>query len=153
MKFTDEMRQLLFDVMRAEIDANNLACACNFLSMSESATDDSASLNEQFKVQSELNLRKSVYSKLASISGLPPGLITTSDLSREFGAHKRKHDKKLAKVAAEIFFGEEAIELLLKPKVVEVVNIEEGPEAAPVENNPLMNLFDEPVNNNTAMEE
>lgn len=161
LKFTDEMRQLLFDVIRLEIDANNLAATCNLLSLNESAADDS-SASSAFKVQTEMNLRKSVYAKLASIPGLPPGLVSTADLSREFGAQKRKHDKKVAKVAAECFFGEEAIELLLKPKVVVTSGAganENGNENAvdltavdalpplmpPV--NPLANLF------NDAMEE
>lgn len=152
LKFTDEMRQLLFDILRAEIDSNNLAATCNLLSQAESAHSEDSGILNVFKVQSELNLRKSVYAKLASISGLPPGLISTGDLSKEFGAHKRKHDKKLSKAAAECFFGEEAIEALLKPKVIEVAStpVEPTETVEPVNDfippvNPLINLFDDPM--------
>jgi hypothetical protein len=145
LKFTDEMRQLLFDIIRTEIDANNLAATCNFLSLSESLAEAPIST---YKVQTEMNLRRSVYAKLASIEGLAFGLISTGDLSKEFGAHKRKNDKRILRLAAACFFGEEAIEVLLKPKIV--VNnapheslASETVTIAPVD--PLINLFDDPM--------
>jgi hypothetical protein len=122
-----------------------LAATCNFLSLSESLAEAPIST---YKVQTEMNLRRSVYAKLASIEGLAFGLISTGDLSKEFGAHKRKNDKRILRLAAACFFGEEAIEVLLKPKIV--VNnapheslASETVTIAPVD--PLINLFDDPM--------
>lgn len=153
------MRLLIFNIVRAETDANNLAAACNCLALSEAAEDEESNPEQpqqlqQFKVQTEMNLRRTIYAKLAAVSALPAGLVSTTDLSREFGAHKRKHEKRLAKVAAEIIFGEESIEALLKPPKVETATAAGGatdqqplpsePSTPAPTPNPLMNLFDEP---------
>lgn len=115
LKFSDEMRQLSFEILRTEIDVNNLICLSNTLEASASA---SGTVNEKENMrvaQSELNLRRNVYQKLASFSEFDSTvLLSTTEISKEFGAQKRKHDKRVAKAASEILFGEAEIEEFLK---------------------------------------
>ena len=120
LKFSDGMRQQVFEIVRLESDLNNLICLSNFLESSNAA----AASNENIlnsgvvirSVQSELNLRKNIYQKLMNLSNESDGvpLLSTTEISKEFGAQKRKHEKKVSKAASEILFGEGEVEEFLK---------------------------------------
>lgn len=113
LKFSDEMRQQVFEIVRLESDLNNLFCLSNFMESSSAAVAPKS-------VQSELNLRKIVYQKLMNLSSetgngnVSVPLLSTTEISKEFGVQKRKHEKKVIKSASEILFGESEVEELLK---------------------------------------
>lgn len=121
------MRQVMFDILRAECDVNNIAMTIEFaISKGEASGEgspmiDASMINRTpYKPQTELNIRKAVYSKLVSLVSIP-NILSTTDLSKEFAGIKKRHEKRIAKAASEAVFSEEAIEALLKPKVVVVV--------------------------------
>lgn len=140
LKFNDEMRQQIFEILRTEIDLNNLILLRNNVDP-ESETKRS--------VLSDLNLRKIVYQKLVShtcnlVEAAP--LLSTTEISKEFGAQKRKHEKKIAKSAGEIVFGEGQVEEFLKEldarssTVAGTGNVLDSASNVPVNQDPL-NLF------------
>lgn len=154
------MRQVMFDILRAECDVNNIAMTIEFaISKGEASGEgspmiDASMINRTpYKPQTELNIRKAVYSKLVSLVSIP-NILSTTDLSKEFAGIKKKHEKRIAKAASEAVFSEEAIEALLKPKVVVVVvpavaaepvietaEASESAEAALQNKDELANLF------------
>lgn len=154
LKFNDEMRQQVFDIIRSEIDLNNLILLTNLTAVA-TAIGCSASIDNlndvgvvSRAVQSDLNLRKNVYQKLVSMSCAPfdmggVALLSTTDISKEFGSQKRKHEKKIAKAAGEILFGEGDIEEFLRELDVKTATGSAVPETEtvpPVTADPL-NLF------------
>ena len=148
----------MFDILRAECDVNNIAMTIEFtISKGEASGEgspmiDASMINRTpYKPQTELNIRKAVYSKLVSLVSIP-NILSTTDLSKEFAGIKKKHEKRIAKAASEAVFSEEAIEALLKPKVVvvpvvpaepviEATNASESAEAALQNKDELANLF------------
>jgi hypothetical protein len=149
LKFSEEMRQQVFDIVRMEIDLNNLFCLSNFIESSNAAASGENVSMTLRSVQSELNLRKIVYQKLMNLStetvsetgGVP--LLSTTEISKEFGAQKRKHEKKASRAASEIIFGEVEIEELLKELDIRKeaqVQVQQA-EQAQLPMDPL-NLFD-----------
>lgn len=124
LKFSDEMRKQVFEIVRLESDLNNLICLSNFMETSNSATASNENVGLSGgatlrSVQSELNLRKNVYQKLMNLSTESENptaapLLSTTEISKEFGSQKRKHEKKVSKAASEILFGEGEVEEFLK---------------------------------------
>ena len=109
LKFNDEMRQQVFEIIRAETDLNNLICLTNLLDTSHSPSPRA--------IQTELNLRKNVYQRLMNLTLTEPyrdPLLTTPEISKEFGAQRRKQEKKMVKLAGEILFGEGEVEEFLR---------------------------------------
>lgn len=138
LKFSDEMRQVIYDILRAECDVNSISTTIEYaISKGEASGDaspmiDASIINRTpYKPLAELQIRKAVYSKLVSLVAIP-NILSTTDLSKEFAAIKKKHEKRIAKAASEAVFSEEAIETLLKPKVVviPVVATETATQAA-----------------------
>lgn len=126
LKFSEEMRQVIYDILRAECDVNNIAMTIEYaISKGEASGEASPMIDVSmidrtpYKPLTELHIRKAVYSKLVSLVAIP-NILSTTDLSKEFAAIKKKHEKRIAKAASEAVFSEEAIETLLKPKVVVV---------------------------------
>ncbi len=129
LKFNDEMRQLIFEILRTEIDLNNLILLTNHLL---NGGEGDAVIRS---VQSDMNLRRNVYQKLSSMtaemisemtaetnittSAIP--LLSTTEISKEFGAQKRRHEKKLSRQASEIVFGEGDVEDFLRELDVKAV--------------------------------
>lgn len=114
LKFTDEMRQTVFDIVRTEGDCNALLLVQSLLpgDAAEDATRDTATVS---RPQSDLNLRRLVYSKLVSAAATPH--LSTTDISKEFGLHKRKHEKRIARTVVTMPFAEPEVEALLEPPV------------------------------------
>lgn len=157
LKFTDEMRVLIFDITRAEIDLNNLVILILSTPSTASESNDTLGLP---KPQSDLSLKKIIYQKLIQSDPGASNIITTTDLSREYGAQKRKHEKRISKLAGDILFGEQEIEQFLTVAKKEVVVAEVGqvqvqvvdtnhPAGGVIQNDPLKNLFDEDVKSTT----
>lgn len=115
LRFSDEMRQLVFEIIRAETDLNNLIALSK--SVESSVSTESVTSTSTRTVQSELNLRKNVYQKLVNLSSDPAvnaPFLSTTEISKEFGSQKRKHEKRIAKAASEIIFGEGDVEEFLR---------------------------------------
>lgn len=145
LKFNEEMRQQIFEILRTEIDLNNLI----ILSNTFEAANNTGNIVKI--AQSELNLRKNVYQKMANYSidsdsksereldSTNPSnlllLLSSTEISKEFGAQKRKHEKRISKCASEILFGESEIEDFLK----ELDIPKEGKSSVVIVTEPVMN--------------
>jgi len=149
------MRVQVFEIVRAETDLNNLQCLRNLLDASAAPKI----------VQSELVLRKNIYQKLVNLSQVgdsvandeqqaiqPQQLLSTTEISKEFAAQRRKHEKRISKLASEILFGEAEIEEFLKELAVEASSSKTVPTTAtaPTTIDDPLNLFKEDSSNNPA---
>ena len=164
LKFNDEMRQQVFEIVRAESDLNNLLCLSNLLSE-----------NSNGRVQSELNLRKIVYQKLVNLTlnlfnesddgnkdniNAEAMLLSTTEISKEFGAQKRKHEKRIGKLASEILFGEAEVDEFLKElnlnlntntRPLKSVNITDAPPSDHTTGDEREKLDSDPCSSNTSL--
>jgi hypothetical protein len=196
LKFNDEMRVQVFEIIRAETDLNNLICLRNLLSASANEPVIDTSISPR-TVQSELNLRKIVYQKLVNLTSDSDNfnnaiddtstidnnvnnannnnndnndnnannnnneqaittttttttsnlLLSTTEISKEFASQRRKHEKRISKLASEILFGEAEVEEFLKDlfdssvKSTATTNVNNN--ATTIPNSDPLNLFKE----------
>lgn len=92
LKLTDSQKESLYDIVRFELD---LVYIEHSLKVYEAAEQN---LPAPSKLPGEMVLRKSIYQKIyKNIPSQASSLTSTNDLSLNYGAHKRKFERKVLK--------------------------------------------------------
>jgi len=161
LKFNDELRQLIFDIVRAEGDLLLLDQALVKVrdeeplseehkgEASQEKTVNVASVLAAIPLPNDLSLRRQVWNKLLShvYPMIDAAFLNATDLNREYTTHRRKHEKKVSKMAGEIALAEEvnaALGALIEDSRKKSAS---APPASSIPDtkhfNPLASLFEE----------
>lgn len=128
LKFNDELRQLIFEIVRAEGDLVLLDQALSKVRDEDAAATEQKLDEPQDKpstaavatipLPNDLTMRRQVWNKLlhAVSSVIDPAFLNATDLNREYTAHRRKHEKRIGKLAGEMVLAEE-VNCILGPHV------------------------------------
>jgi len=96
VKFAEGVKQLIYEIVRFELDTAYIEQALKEFDSSESSTNNGTT--PLTKLPGEMMIRKSIYQKMHK--ALPAHLqdhISTNELSLQYGMHKRKIERKILK--------------------------------------------------------